>query len=124
MQCTYVFVNRYLVVVQDDQQVGLQAAGMVEPFKGHASAHGSITNHGNNAFLTALFLGSDRHAQCGRYGRGRVPRTKCIVGAFFPFRKTADAALFTVVAEGFPPTGENLVGISLVAYIPDEFVVG
>ena len=47
---------------------------------------------------------------------------KSVVIAFFPARKTGNAAALTQGFHGFAPSGQNLVRVGLVAYIPDNLV--
>ena len=52
-----------------------------------------------------------------------MSRAEGIVRAFSPLGEAADAVPLTVVAEEFPPPREDFVGISLMAYVENEFVL-
>ncbi len=49
---------------------------------------------------------------------------KGVVGAFVPFGEAADAVPGAVFPEKFPPAGEYLVGVGLMPYVKDDFVLG
>ena len=53
-----------------------------------------------------------------------MPGAESIVFAFAHLRESADAAIHPVGVEQVPPAGQDLVGISLVADIPDQFIIG
>ena len=55
--------DAHVVVVQDDQQVAVGHAGVVQRFKGHAGGHGAVANDGHGAAVLALVFGRQRHAQ-------------------------------------------------------------
>ena len=41
--------NRHFVVVEDNQQIGIHVAGIVQRFKSLAGSHGTIADHGHAA---------------------------------------------------------------------------
>ena len=49
--------DAHVVVVQDDQQVGVRNTGVVQRFKRHASGHGAVANDGNYAAVFTLVPG-------------------------------------------------------------------
>ena len=51
MQPALVSVDGHLVVVQDDEQVGIAVAGIVQSLQGKASGHGSVANQGDCFFI-------------------------------------------------------------------------
>ena len=50
--------------------------------------------------------------------------TERIVFRFFPLRETRDTAEYTVAVEIITATGEDLVAIGLMTYIPHQLIVG
>ena len=49
---------------------------------------------------------------------------KGIVGAFRPFRETADPLVFAVAGKLVPAAGEDLVAIGLMTDVPDKLIIG
>ena len=52
----------HVVVVEDDQQIGVRHTGVVEGFKRHACGHGAVANDGHTSALLAFLLGRQGHA--------------------------------------------------------------
>ena len=46
-----------------------------------------------------------------------------VVGTFLPLGKTAEALVLTQGVKPVPPTGQQFMGIGLMAHIPDDFVI-
>ena len=57
--------NRHVVVVQHDEHVDVEAAGVIQRFERHAGAQRAVADHGYNPPRLAFAGRSDRHAQCG-----------------------------------------------------------
>lgn len=49
---------------------------------------------------------------------------KGIIGTFFPFWKAAESFILADGVKLVPPTGDQFMGIDLMAHIPDQLVVG
>jgi len=62
-------------------------------------------------------------AKCGRDGGAAVTDIERVIHAFFSSREAAGAAILPERAEQLPPPGDNLVGVRLVAHIPDDFII-
>ena len=58
--------DRHVVVVQDDENVHVFHAGIVQRFEGHAGRHRAVTDHCDAVPFHALCAGRDCHAQRGR----------------------------------------------------------
>ena len=79
----------HVVVVQNDQQVAIARASIVQGLVGHACCKCAIAND-RHCFATAAHLfGGHGHAQCGRNAGGRVRGAKGVVNTFFTARKAA-----------------------------------
>src|SRR2546425_1059855 len=62
-QCAHRYVNRHAVVIEQDQQVSLKVASMVERLKGHACRDGCIANDGHRLRLFSKEVVRGRHPQ-------------------------------------------------------------
>jgi hypothetical protein len=124
-QAADVLADRHLVVVEDDEQVGLvvHAAGVVQRLVGHAGGHRAVADHRDHAAIAACARGGDRHAQRGGDRGGRVADAEGVVFAFLALGERRHAVLLLDRVDDVAATGEDLVRIRLVADVPDEAVV-
>ncbi len=116
--------DRHLVVVEHHDQVALQVAGLVEPLEGLAAGHGAVAEHGHHlARLAAQVLGLD-HAERRRDGGGGVAHAEGVVLRLVPLGEAGQPPLGADGAEPVAPAGQQLVGVGLVADVPDQLVGG
>ena len=52
----------HVVVVEDDEQVGVDGPGMVHGLEGHAAGDAAVADDGDHLFVLALELGGNGHA--------------------------------------------------------------
>ena len=115
--------DAHVVVVQDDQQLAVADAGVVQRLESHAGAHGTVADDGHGVAVFALLLGRHGHAQSGGNRGGRMRRAEGVVLAFAAPRKARQAAKLAQAVHAVAPPGQDLVRVSLVAHIPDQPVV-
>ena len=114
--------DRHLVVVQDHDQPLAQMARVVQRLEGHARAHGAVADHGNRIAPIAAQIARHRKAQ-SRTDRGAgMARAEGVIGAFGPFREPRQPAAHAQGTDAVAPPGQDLVGIALVAHVPDDLV--
>ena len=65
MQSAGALVDGYLVVVEDDEDVGLEPSGVVEPFESKTSRQGAVSDDGDVLGLRAEAGVSDSQSQGG-----------------------------------------------------------
>ena len=115
----------HVVVVQDDDQVLVQTAGVVHRLIGHARAHGAVADHGDDlAVRLPLEVAAHRKAEARRDGGRGVRRAERVVLALLALGEAGESAALAQRPDPVAPAGEDLVGIALVADIPDQDVVG
>src|SRR5699024_7526622 len=59
-------------------------------------------------------------------GRDRcraVSRIKGVALTFLPLWKSAHTSVFSQIVKAFPSPGQDLMGIRLMSYIPDQFIL-
>ena len=117
-------VDGDVVVVEDDEDVSVAGAGVVEAFPGQAAGHGAVADHGHCLVLPALHPGAHGKAQGGGDGGRAVADAESVVGALVPAREAADAAFRALGPEGILASGQDLVGVGLVPDVEDNFVRG
>ncbi|GJD98052.1 hypothetical protein OCOJLMKI_5291 [Methylobacterium iners] len=131
--------DRHVVVVEDDDEARVLRAGIVHGLVGHARRHRAVADHrhdiaamgGGTALGLTLRLGlgrvevaSDRHAEARRDRGGGVGRAEGIVGALGALGEARQAAALAQRPDAVAASGEDLVGVGLVADVPDQAVVG
>jgi hypothetical protein len=118
------FGDAHGVVVEDDEHLAVEGAGVVEAFEGEAVDDGGIADEGDDARVSVEeFIGAG-HADGGGDGGAGVTDGEEVIGRFFGVREAADAAFFAEGVEVFVATGQQLVGVALVSHIPEEAVCG
>ena len=123
-QAADVMGDRHVVVVQYHQHVGIDYAGVVERFEGHAGGHGAVADDGHRAAIQALQAGGDGHAQAGADRGAGMADAEGVEGAFAAPREGRNAVLLPQAGHLFAATGEDLVRIGLMAHVPQQPVLG
>ena len=115
--------DAHVVVVENDQQIAIGHARVVERLKGHASGQCAVADNGNGAAVFPLDFGGQRHAQSGRNGGAGVRRAKRIKLTLRALGKATQTAHLTQRSHAVTPPGQNFVRVSLVAHIPHHPVM-
>ena len=118
-------VDSHVVVVENHQQVGpLAGSGVVQPLERQAAGHRAVADHGHDLPPLAPQLGGLGHAERrGNRHRG-VPAPEGVVLALGHARKAADASQAPLGPERLAAPRDDLVGVGLVADVPDDLVLG
>ena len=80
--------DRHVVVVENDEHVGVGDAGIVHGLKSLSSGHGAIADDGDRAPVFALELGGECHAQRGGDRSRRMADAEGVELAFAALRET------------------------------------
>ena len=116
-------VDRHVVVVEDDQQVGvLQASGVVEPLEGQAAGERSVADDGHGAGVGAALRVGDGHAERRGDRSGAVADAEGVVGRLLGPGERREPAQPAAGAEPVAAPGQHLVAVGLVADVPDDLV--
>ncbi len=115
--------NGHVVVVENDQQVGIHRACIVQRFECHAGCHGAIADDGHCPAIEACLLCGHGHTQRCRDGSAGMAGAKGVVFALCPSRETGNAAGLAQAFHGLASTRQNLVRVGLVAHIPYQAVI-
>ena len=114
--------DAHVVVVQYDQQVRVDGAGVVHGLVGHAAGDAAVADDGDHVVAAALELVGDGHPQ-GRADTGAgVAYAEGVVLAFLPVGEGAHAALGADAGHPVLAPGQDLVGVSLMPHVPDQLV--
>ena len=114
--------DTHFVVVEDDQQAAILHTRVVHGLKGHAGGQCTVANNGYRIAGVPLQLGGHGHTQGSRNGGAGMRCTKGVVLTLAALRKAAEAAELAQAGHAVAPAGQDFVGISLVADIPDQAV--
>ena len=110
----------HVVVVEDHDQPGVARARIVHGLIGHARRHGAVADDGDDIVAPALEVAPHRHAQPRRDGGGGMGGAKGVVVALAAPREAGEALGLAQGADALAPAREDLVGIGLMADIPDQ----
>ncbi len=113
-----------MIVVEYHQHIGAGMAGVGDGFKSHARGHGTIADDCDGAAVDTLLPGGDRHPQRSADTGAGMADAKGVVRAFLAFREACQPASLAHTQHTLATTGENFVGVTLVAHIPHQPVVG
>ena len=89
-----------------------------------AAGQAAVADDGDDVVLLARLVPGDGHAQGGREGRRGVAGVVGVVLALLAAGEAEDAAAAAQAAEAVLPAGQDLVGVALVADVPDDLVAG
>src|SRR5262245_34022807 len=87
--------NRHFIVVQDDQQLLLQMARLVDSLERDASGKPSVTDDRHHVVVLMLQVASDSHAQCSGNGSRSVSYIERVENALFAPRKSRNAFILS-----------------------------
>ena len=117
-------VYRHLVVVEDDDELRAEVAGVVERLERLAARQRAVADDGDDLVLLPLGIACERHAERRRDGRARMADAEGIVGRLKAVGEAGDAALLAQRRERIPASREDLMAVGLMADVPDELVCG
>ena len=122
-QRAYVRVDRHPVVVQDHQQIGIGRPGVVQSFESQPPGQRSVADHSHRMPPLAAQGRRRRDAQRRRNGGRGMPSPERVVSALLHLRESAQPVQLAVHPETVAAAGDDLVGIGLMAHVPDQLVV-
>ena len=124
MESTNIIIYRHIVVVENDQQIIGIVRGVVESLERKTATYRRVADHGNGlpVFLSRSIKIGDGHPERRRYGVTRMPAYKRVVFALRRKREAADASFGPLGGEAVSSACQDLMGICLMAYIPDYAV--
>ena len=113
----------HVVVVENDQQIGVHRTRIVQCLECHATAHRAVADDGHRAPVAARYLRRHRHAQRRRNRGAGMRGAKSIVGTLVALGEAGNAACHAQRFHGLAPPGEYLMGVGLVPHVPHQLVV-
>ena len=96
---------------------------MVHRFKGHATCHSTIANHGNHIVVLMLEVARHCKANTCRNGGAGMAHAKIVIHTFAALRKARYTHPLTQGFKILIAPRQKLMYIGLVAYIPNKLVL-
>ena len=112
--------DRHLVVVQDDQQLRLPLADVVERLEAEAAGDGRVADDHRDPLQPMAEVAGRRQALPDRQAGPGVSAVEDIVLGLAAAREATDAADLAERPEPLEPAGQQLVRVGLVAGVPDD----
>ncbi len=122
VQCPDVLGDGHLVVVEDHQHVLVDVTGVIERLERHPGRDGTIADHRYHLAPQSFTLGRDRHAERRTDGSAGVANAEDVVFALAPPGEGVQTILLANGVDLVATSGQDLVGIGLVAHIPDQAI--
>ncbi len=126
MQCTYIVINRHVIIVEDNKQVVGGVGYIVESLECKTVSYRSIPDKSHS--LTVFFGGGIKvgssHAESRGNGIAGMTADKSIIFALGGEGETTYAVERALCLESLTASGQQFVGISLMSYIKDYAVAG
>ena len=116
--------DAHLVVVEDDEHVGLGGARLVEGGESQATGERAIADDGDDLLVGAAKVAGAGEAEGGGDAGAAVPGAVGIVRALGARGEAAETAGLADGGEAIAAAGEELVRVGLVADVPDDLVLG
>ena len=120
--CTYIFINRHFVIVQDNNESCMISACIIQRFISQTASHRTITDDSNDMLLAAHQISCLCKPQCRRNRCGTMACRKGIAVTFIGLGKTAEPIQLTQCVKLVFSACQNLMDICLMAYIPYDFI--
>ena len=120
----HVFGDGHGVVVEDHDQVAVEAPGVVEALVSQAAGEGAVPDDRHHVVLLPLEVVGLGDAQGRGDGGAAVAAGEQVVGALLPAGETGQASLLADGGELAAAAGEELIGVALVAHVPQDGVLG
>ena len=114
--------DRHVVVVEDDDEPRAHRPGVVHRLIGHAGRHGAVADDGHDIVDLVRKIARHRHAEGGGDRGRRMAGAEGVVFAFRAFGEARKAAALAQRANAGAPPGQDLVGVGLMADVPDDAV--
>ena len=120
---SHILGDGHIVVVEDDNEIGLQLPRIVQRLICHPPRHGPVADDGHHGLVQPLDIPGLHQAQARRDGSGAVPRVKSVAVALLALGKTAHAPKLPQTVKSVLTPGEDFVCVGLMPHIPDNFVL-
>ena len=112
--------DRHLVVVDDDQHLGLALADVVERLEREPAHQGRIADDDRDPLEAVAQVAGLRQALGDRQAGPGVTAVEDVVGRLRPAREAADAVELAQGSEPLEAAGQELVRVGLVTGVPDD----
>mmetsp|Transcript_9804 Transcript_9804/g.59680 ORF Transcript_9804/g.59680 Transcript_9804/m.59680 type:complete len:356 (+) Transcript_9804:959-2026(+) len=109
-----------IVIIQDDNHVLVQESGIVECLVRHSSSDCPVSDHSNDFVVLVFEVPTHCHAKPSTNAGAAVSSTERIILRLGTLGEPGQSMGLTDGGHTIPPAGQDLVWVSLVAYIPND----
>ncbi len=99
-----------------------ECAGVVQPLVREPRRQRAVAQDSDDLEFLVANVASDGDAECRGDRRSRVTCAEHVILALGPLQKAGQPALLPQRVEAVVASGENLVRVALVTYVPDDLV--
>ena len=118
-----VFRNRHMIIIQYNDKILFKRGCIIQCFICHPTCQRPISDYRDHTVIFPLQI-SCAHIPKPRRDRSRaVSGVKCIACTFFSLRESAHPAIFSQVIKSVFSSGQDLMCIGLMSYIPYNFIL-
>ncbi|AFC29794.1 hypothetical protein PM3016_2924 [Paenibacillus mucilaginosus 3016] len=121
-QGAYIRRNGHLIVVEDDHQLALLVADMIERLERHPAGERAVPDQSDDAVVVPVQIAGDRHAHGRRERSAAVSGFPDVMLTLCTLDEAAHPVIFAERIEPAHPACQHLMNIRLMAYIVYEFV--
>ncbi len=122
VQCPDILGDGHLVVVEHHQHVLVNIAGVIERLERHAGGDGAIADHRHHLAPQPFALGRHGHAERRTDGGAGVTDGEHVILALAAPGEGVQTVFLADALHPIAATGQDLVGISLVADVPHQSI--
>src|SRR5207244_7712664 len=112
--------DRHLVVVEDDQELGLPLADVIEGLEAEAARDRRVADDDRDPLAAPAQVPGRGEPLPDREAGARVAAVEHVVLGLAPTREPADSAELAKGSEPLEPAGQELVGVGLVTGVPAD----
>ena len=116
------FRNRHFIVVHNDDQVPAAGADIVQRLKRKPADQGAVADDGDHMFAAVACVACGGESHCGGNCGAGMAAAETVEFGFFPQGKTGKPVVRTDRMETVSPSGQKLVDIALMPYVPYDFI--
>ena len=123
VQAAVIFRNGHIIVIDNNNKVGVHFAGKVQTFQCLAAAEGAVTDHRNDIAGSAVQIPCLCQTACKANRSGRMPYVKEIVFALLRIGIAGNVVKVFFIQIGIFSAGQHLVRIALMRNVVDDLIL-
>ena len=114
--------NRHFIIVQDDDYVAFEMAGVVQAFKSNARGQRPVTDHRHHFMVFFFEVARFGETDSGGNGGASMAAIPVVVLIFLAFGEPAQTSVLPERMEPVLAPGQQFMDIALVPHVPHKLV--